>query len=358
MAGLHGPERGSPRPKRVPARHRTYIPRDMTKHTLTLAHSPDSDDMVMWWPLAGMVGPDGVPAPGEEGRPAIVSERFAFRTIAEDIERLNRRAIEVGDLDTTAISAHTYPHVAGRYRITACGASMGDGYGPRVVVPADSHVETVRDLVRLGVRVAVPGVRTTAFLVLSLLAGEQGGGHGEGQGGGLQHEEMLFSDVIGAVQSGRCGAGLLIHEAQLNYGEAGLRLIADLGAVWKSRTGLPLPLGLNVVRRDLDERFGAGSEKEVAMLLESSVRHGRTQVDASRRFLRLHAGGGLGGPAAGRDEWLDDDLLDRYMAMYVNEHTQDMGRRGEEALTRLYADAAAAGLCPDPGPIDVLRSNG
>jgi 1,4-dihydroxy-6-naphthoate synthase len=167
---------------------------------------------------------------------------------------------------------------------------------------------------------------------------------------------MLFSDVVAAVTSGRCGAGLLIHEAQLNFADAGLRPIADLGAAWKTRTGLPLPLGLNVVRRDLDARFGTGSEKEVAVLLESSVRHCRTHTDASRRFLRLHASGGPDGLGA-REEWADDALLDRYMAMYVNDDTEDMGRRGEQALARLYADAHAAGLCPDPGPIDVLRAS-
>lgn len=323
-------------------------------HLLTLAHSPDSDDMVMWWPLTGMIGPDGSRVPGHDGRPAFDTGPFAFRTIPEDIERLNRRAIEQGDLDITAISAHAYPHIASRYRITGCGASMGDGYGPRIVVPAASPVQSLEDLARRRITVAVPGVRTTAFLVLSLLT--RAAAEGRTEAAGLPHEEMLFSDVVAAVTSGRCGAGLLIHEAQLNYADAGLRLIADLGAAWKARTGLPLPLGLNVLRRDLDARFGEGAAKEVAMLLESSVRHCRTHSDASRRFLRLHASGAPDGLAA-REEWTDDALLDRYMAMYVNDDTQDLGRRGEQALARLYAEAHAAGLCPDPGPIDLLRAS-
>lgn len=301
--------------------------------------------MVMWWPLTGMIGPDGVRVAGAEGEPALDTGRFAFRTLPEDIERLNRRAIERGDLDITAISAHTYPHVASRYRITACGASLGDGYGPKVVVPVGSPIQSLDDLAGAGVTVAVPGVRTTGYLVLSLLTSPD-----------LPHEEMLFSDVVAAVLSGRCGAGLLIHEAQLNFADVGLRPLADLGAAWKARTGLPLPLGLNVVKRDVDARFGTGTEKEVAVLLESSIRHSRRHSDASRRFLRLHAAGDTLG-AGRRDEWHDDTLLDRYMAMYVNDDTQDMGARGEQALARLYAEASAAGLCPDPGSIDILRGS-
>ncbi len=294
---------------------------------LTLAHSPDSDDMVMWWPLTGMLGPDGVRVAGADGAPAIETGGFRFACRAEDIEALNRESMGAGEFDITAISAGAYPGVADRYAITACGASLGDGYGPKVVVRPDDERSDLAALAASDAVFAIPGVHTSAFLALRLLAGRSD----------LRHRPMHFMEVIGAVAGGDCDAGVLIHEAQLNAESDGVRVVGDLGALWGAKTGLMLPLGLNVVRRDLDERFGAGSCDAVARTLASSVRHAMDHPAASKRFLRMHA--------SGRPEWHDDDLLDRYLAMYVNETTVDLGSAGRRALDRFLSDGASAGLC-------------
>ncbi len=301
---------------------------------LTLAHSPDGDDMVMFWPLTGVHTPDGRPIDGPLGRAQIDTGGIVFRTLADDVQRLNRRAIDRADLDISAISAHTYPHVQDRYVITACAGSFGEGYGPKVVVRQDSPIETLEDLLE-GATMVVPGLQTTAYLVLCICAGRR-----------LVAEEMLFSEIPRAVADGDYDAGVLIHEAQLSFASLGLRPIADLGEVWGRRTGLPLPLGLNVVRRDLDERFGPGTLARVAGLLRASVAHAMEHREQSRAFLRLHA--------AGRPEWLDDALVDRYLDMYVSELTRDMGRRGREALACLFEQGSSLGLIPGVRDLDVV----
>lgn len=302
---------------------------------LTLAHSPDSDDMVMWWPITGMHDRAGQPLPGPAGRPAIDTGRFRFRTVAEDVQRLNELAIGSGAYDATAISAHAYPHLADRYRITRCGASMGEGYGPKAVVRSTSELERVEDLARPGVRLAVPGRHTTAFLTLQILIGRT-----------VPATEMLFSKIPAAVVSGDADAGLLIHEAQIDFERLGLRPLVDLGQAWTAREQLPLPLGLNVIRRDLDARFGEGTCEEVSALLSASVAHARTHSHESRAFLKLHADT--------RPEWKDARLLDRYLSMYVSDLTADMGEVGQAALRRLFDLGAGLGLCPAVGEIDLV----
>lgn len=306
----------------------------MSAIEVTLAHSPDGDDMVMFWPLTGMRDSDGRPVEGPLGRAQIETDGIVFRTLADDVQRLNRRAIEVGDLDISAISAHTYPHVQDRYAITACAGSFGEGYGPKVVVRQDSPIRTLEDLLD-GATVVVPGLQTTAYLVLCICADRR-----------LVAEEMLFSEIPRAVAEGDYDAGVLIHEAQLSFASLGLRPIADLGEVWGRRTGLPLPLGLNVVRRDLDDRFGHGSLDRIARLLRESVAHAMEHREQSRAFLRLHADG--------RPEWLDDALVDRYLDMYVSEMTRDMGSQGREALACLFEQGSALGLIPGVRDLDVV----
>ena len=293
---------------------------------LTLAHSPDADDMVMWWPLLGE-------------SPAIDTGGFVFRSNPEDVERLNRLAItDAAPYDITAISAHAYPHCRSRYAVTACGGSFGEGYGPKLVMRGDSPLAgaSVEHLAgrAMGLTVAVPGVHTTAFLTLSLAIGRFG------------HRELPFQEIIGAVSRGEVDAGLVIHEAQLTFGDAGLVAALDLGAWWHKTRGLPLPLGLNVVRRDLDERFGEGTMGRVSGVLSASVRHAVEHPHESREFLRARADD--------RPEWNDDALLERYLSMYVSGLTLDMGEPGREALRALLAEAHEKGLCPDPGPIDVV----
>lgn len=303
--------------------------------TLSLAHSPDADDVVMWWPLTGMRDARGAPLPGEDGRPALDTSDLVFEPLAADIEQLNRRAAAEGDLDITAISAFTYPFVQERYRITACGGSFGDGYGPKIVVRQDSSVMCDGCLRGQRPKVAVPGDRTTAFLVLSVL-----------MGGPFEYEVLPFEEIAPAVAERRAEAGVLIHEAQLTHADLGLRQVVDLGAWWKSATGLMLPLGLNVQRRDLDERHGPGTSSRVAALLTASVRHARANPEASRRSLLARIGD--------RNEWRDETLIERYLGMYVNDMTEDMGGAGTQALERLYAEAAARKLCPPVGAIDLI----
>ncbi|HMN97144.1 MAG TPA: ABC transporter substrate-binding protein [Phycisphaerales bacterium] len=278
--------------------------------TLSLGHSPDPDDAFMWWPLVGI---DGAPPP-------VASPRLRFECVAEDIELLNRKA-EKGELDITAISCAHYPRVAERYVLTACGASVGDGYGPRLVSGARTTPQAIVD--SAGV-VAVPGERTTAFLVASLLMGP----------GAFRYEVVPFDRIIAEVAAGRFAAGVVIHEGQLTFEESGLVLVEDLGRWWRGRTGLPLPLGANVVRRDLDARFGAGTRDEVVALLERSVAHAldhrATSIAYAHRFARD----------------MDIATADEFVRLYVNHWTLDCGPRGRAAVERLLAEAADAGLAP------------
>ncbi len=351
---------------------------------LTLAHSPDSDDLVMWWPLTGAMGV------------GVETGRYRFKTVARDVEELNRLVVGEGHTrhgemmetpsprpspprgrgsrkeeetegtepltpalspggrgreayDITAISCAAYPYIADRYVITACGGSFGEGYGPKVVVREDSGVRTPEDL--RGLRVAVPGVRTSAFLTLGLMLGgvrrEDATARSRAGGDrGFEHVEMLFSEIPGAVARGEVDAGLLIHEAQLTFGELGLRAVIDLGQWWAGETGAPLALGLNVVRRDLDERFGAGTVREVAGLLGESVRFAVEHRAESREFLRRNAGD--------RAEWEDDALVDNYLAMYVSGLTVEMGDRGRGAIEELLSRGAGAGFVPGSREIEVV----
>ncbi|TVQ64100.1 MAG: ABC transporter substrate-binding protein [Phycisphaerales bacterium] len=292
---------------------------------LTIGHSPDPDDAFMWWPLGH------APAPGdadEPRAPAIDTGAFRYRALTDDIEALNRRAIERADIDATAISAHAYPHVKDRYAVTACGASMGDGYGPRIVA---HEAHDLGWLTRPDVTIAIPGERTTAYLALRLMVGTN-----------VRTRVVPFHDIIDEVLAGRADAGLVIHEGQLTYAAEGLALIADLGAWWKGETGLPLPLGLNAVRRDLDDRFGAGSMRGVAGVLHASVAFAMSQRERGIAY------------AMGFARGVTDAQADEFVRMYVNELTVDMGERGAEAVRALLGAGAAAGLCPDPGPVDVV----
>ncbi len=330
---------------------------------LTLAHSPDSDDLVMWWPLTGMRGPDGVAVDGPLGRPAIETGRFRFETVARDVEELNRLVVREGaagrggagsptlrgegeskSYDITAISCAAYPFIADRYVITRSGGSFGEGYGPKVVVRGDSPVRTIEDL--RAKRIGVPGVRTSAFLTLSLMLWEDRRGDATARGRSFEHVEMLFSEIPGAVERGEIDAGLLIHEAQLTFENQGLRAVGDVGVWWEQQTGMPLPLGLNVIRRDLDERFGEGTVAEVAAMLSASIRHAVKHADESHRFLMLNAGD--------RTEWEDRALVDKYLSMYVSGLTLDMGERGERAIRELLSRGAAAGLAPECGRVELV----
>lgn len=306
---------------------------------LTLAHSPDPDDVFMWWPITGKVDPrnhDRVVEP-----PVLDTGRFRFRALPADIDVLNRRAIERGDLDITAISIFAWARVASRYALTHCGGSFGEGYGPKVVAPAAKLVEVTEALSgrscggNPGPLIAVPGTRTTAFLLMSLAAGGQT----------FRIVEMPFDQILGAVTGGVADAGLLIHQSQLTFADLGLQQVLDLGAWWFKTTGLPLPLGGNALRRDLEDLHGAGTLNELTGLLDRSIRTALERRDESVRYAMQFA------PEISRAQ------ADRYIDMYVSPLTVAAGVRGERAIAELLAAAETSGMCPavDPSLKALLR---
>lgn len=272
-----------------------------------LAHSPDPDDAFMFYGLS---------------RGGIDPGPYQFEHILADIQTLNEKAHR-GEYDVTALSIHAFPHVADRYILTACGSSMGDNYGPMVVTPAPARIA---DLV--GKTIAVPGLMTTAYLTLQLLLGP----------GRITPKVIMFDEIPAEVAAGRVDAGLLIHEGQLTYRQAGLHLVVDLGVWWMEQTGLPLPLGGNAIRRDL----GPEHCRRIADIIRASIQYGLEHRSAAVKYA-LQFGRGL-----------DEALADRFVGMYVNEWTLDYGERGREAVRRLLRAGADAGLVPDPGEIEFL----
>jgi 1,4-dihydroxy-6-naphthoate synthase len=285
----------------------------MDKLLLQLGHSPDPDDAFMFYALA---------------RDKIDTGRYRFEHILQDIQTLNQRAMR-GELEITAISIHAYPYVAGRYALTSCGSSMGDGYGPMVVAPAPLSLADLR-----GKKIAVPGRLTTAFLALQLCIGKAGEA--------FSYEVVPFDQILSHVRSGRADAGLIIHEGQLTYEQSGLHLVVDLGQWWQGQTHLPLPLGGNCIRKDL----GPQVCQEVTDLLKQSIQysldHRAQAVEYALQF--------------GRD--LDNRLADRFVGMYVNHWTLDYGPRGREAISLLLRRGAQAGLVPAIGEIDYVTARG
>ena len=273
---------------------------------ITIAHSPDSDDAFMFYGLAsGQVTTGGIE----------VEQALA------DIETLNRAAFE-GRYEVTAVSFHAYAHLADRYALLPHGASMGDRYGPIVVTRADGPTSLE------GVRVAIPGTLTTAWLALQLFEPR------------VRHDVMPFDQIQQAVREGRAVAGLLIHEGQLTYADEGLRKLVDLGEWWADRTGgLPLPLGGNVIRRDL----GFDVMRRVSKLLHDSIAyalaHRADGIEYARQFGR----------------GLDTARTDRFVGMYVNDLTLDYGDRGRAAVARLFDEAFGSGLIPHRVVLDYVE---
>lgn len=274
----------------------------------------------MWWPLFER---DGQPASIETGR-------FRFQSVTADIETLNRAAetsIPPDDpLEITAISAAQYPFVKDRYILTACGASIGERYGPKLVA---REPLTIDDLKRRNAVIAIPGERTSAFLTLSIMLGR----------GTFRHGCVPFDQIIERVADGTYDAGLVIHEGQLTFEEAGLHLIADLGEWWWERHRLPLPLGVNAIRRDLEQRHGPGTLREIAGTLRRSVEYALAHRDEAIEHAMQFARG------------LNVAIADRFIGMYVNARTLEFGDEGWRAIKTLLNEGHRAGLCP---PIDEL----
>jgi 1,4-dihydroxy-6-naphthoate synthase len=269
---------------------------------IRLGHSPDPDDAFMFWALA------------EE---RIDARGFEFEHVLRDIQTLNEWALE-GRLEVTALSLHSYPLVQDKYVLLPHGASMGAGYGPIVVAPRALSRDELRE-----VEIAVPGRMTTAFLVLRMYLGE------------FRFREVPFDRILEEVAEGRADAGLLIHEGQLTYAASGLERCVDLGEWWLLETGLPLPLGVNVARRDLgEERL-----RDLSVVLRESIQAGLdNREDAMRYALRFGRG-------------LDEGLADRFVGMYVNDFTCDYGDEGRQAVRELLARAEA--LCVYEHPVRV-----
>ena len=266
---------------------------------ITVAHSPDADDAFMFYALAqGKVGD-----PDRE-----------FVHVLQDIQTLNERAFR-GEYEVTAVSFHAYAYLADRYALLPHGASMGDGYGPMIVAAAPLSPEALR-----GKRIAVPGRLTTAVLALDLWCP------------GLAQTVVLFDQILDAVLSGRVDAGLIIHEGQVTYQSQGLHKVVDLGEWWKGETGLPLPLGGNVIRKDL----GPDLMRRVSRLLHESIRYGLAhRADALAHAMQY-----------GRD--LDASLADRFVGMYVNHWTLDYGEPGRQAVRLLLRRGHERGILPVP----------
>jgi 1,4-dihydroxy-6-naphthoate synthase len=272
---------------------------------ITLGHSPDSDDAFMFYGLA---------------HHHVDEEGYEFEHILRDIETLNRWAIEE-KLHVTAISVHGYAYVSDKYAILPHGASMGEDYGPMIVAHRDFSREQLA-----GTKIAIPGTLTSAFLALRLYLGE------------FECEVVPFNQIMEAVHEGRYEAGLLIHEGQLTHGELGLRTLVDLGKWWKGETGLPLPLGVNVIRRDL----GQARMSQISRILQASIRYGLEHRQEALDYALSFARG------------MDRSLADQFVGMYVNERTLDMGDDGRRSIRLFLERGHAAGFVPTMPQIDFV----
>ena len=272
---------------------------------IRIGHSPDADDAFMYYAIAHGKVPVG---------------DYEVQHVLEDIESLNKRALS-GELEGTAISAGAYPQVADKYRIMSVGSSIGRNYGPMIVARADGEVTSLQ-----GARVAIPGTYTTAYLLLRLYAE------------GFEAIPIDFDKIMPAVLNREVDAGLLIHEGQVTYGDMGLVKLLDLGEAWGQDTGLPIPLGLDMVRRDLGD--------EVAQLMADSLRdsiqyafdHEDEALDYALQFSR----------------GTERETCRRFVRMYVNDDTLDMGEEGKRALETLFSRALDRGIIDSIPPIDLI----
>ena len=289
----------------------------MTKdptETFTLGHSPDPDDAFMFYAIA-------------QNKIALRGYRFEHRL--EDIQTLNERARR-GELHVSAISIHAYAYAADKYALLPCGASMGDGYGPIVVRKRsvrrrptpneDSMSEAAAREFFNGKRIAVPGEMTSAFLALRLLLGK------------FDYLVVRFDEIFDAVKSGRADAGLIIHEGQLTYAQSGFDKIVDLGEWWKRETGLPLPLGGNVVRKDIPPAV----RHDLSEIIRESIDYGLAHRDEAVRHSLAYA----------RD--MSAKLTGQFIGMYVNEFTRDYGEAGRAAIRKFLTDAHDKGYIDAP----------
>jgi 1,4-dihydroxy-6-naphthoate synthase len=273
---------------------------------IQIAHSPDSDDAFMFYALAT----SKIKVPG-----------YKFVHNLTDIETLNHRAINDAFYDVTAISFHAYPYLQDNYELMSCGGSMGEGYGPMLVATRKFAPEEIPKL-----RIAIPGTMTTAFLALKLFS-EQ-----------VQTFVVPFDKIVAAVTAGEYDAGLLIHEGQLTFGNNGLQKILDLGQWWRTETGLPLPLGGNVIRRALGRKTMLATTQAV----HDSIQYALDHRDAALAYAMQFAGD------------IDPNLANRYVGMYVNERSLDYGDDGRKAIRRILEMGHERGIIPIKAKVDFI----
>ena len=276
------------------------------KTLIHVGHSSDPDDAFMFHALANE---------------KIDTGNYTFTHTLQDIETLNQRALNA-ELELTAVSLHGYAYLTDTYAVCACGASMGDNYGPMVVARQPGSIESLK-----GKTIAVPGKLTTAFLSLKLLLGDT-----------FEYEVHPFDEILNLVEAGKVDAGLIIHEGQLTYADQGLHLIVDLGRWWHDETGLPLPLGANAIRKDLGEQ----AMHEVTALLKQSIQYGLDHREEALEYALQY----------GRN--LDHGKADQFVGMYVNDWTLDFGPRGREAVQLLLKRGYDAGVIPQPVDVEFI----
>ena len=273
---------------------------------ISIAHSPDSDDAFMFYALAT----NKVRVPG-----------LRFTHVLSDIESLNRKAMEGGVYDITAISFHAYPYLQEHYALLPSGGSVGEGYGPMIVSPQPFSESEIRQK-----RIAVPGKLTTAYLALQLFAP------------GIETVVVPFDQIIPQVLEGKHEAGLIIHEGQLTYSKSGLQRVVDLGKWWFRVTGLPLPLGGNAIRRSLGPELMRKSGAALRQSIQYALDHRDEALAYSMQFARD----------------LDPQMADKFVGMYVNERTLDYGMEGREAIRRLLDMGHKAGIIPHAAKLDFV----
>ncbi len=272
---------------------------------IRIGHSPDADDAFMYYALA-------------HGKVRVGN--YEVQHVMEDIESLNMRALS-GELEGTAISAGAYPQVADKYRIMSVGSSIGRNYGPMIVARSDRADTSLQNA-----RVAIPGTYTTAYLLLRLYAE------------GFEAVPIDFDKIMPAVQNGEVDAGLLIHEGQVTYSDEGLVKLLDLGEAWGQDTGLPIPLGLDMVRRDLGEEMAVLMAESLRDSIQYAFDHEDEALDYAIKFSR----------------GIERETCRRFVRMYVNDDTLDMGEEGKRALEILYSKAVERGIIDAIPPIDLI----
>ena len=265
---------------------------------IRVAHSPDSDDAFMFYAI---------------NTKKIDTKGYEFIDVLSDIETLNKEALK-GTYEVSAISIHAFPYVADRYALLSSGASMGDNYGPMVVEKEEFPVDELKNRT-----IAVPGTLTSAFLALKLFEPD------------INYVVLPFDQIIDAVKEGKVDAGLIIHEGQLTYQDEGLKCIVDLGKWWYEKTGgLPLPLGGNVIRKDL----GIEAMKEISEILRESIKYSLAHRDEAVEYALKYARG------------MTKDKADKFIGMYVNDLTVDYGERGKKAIELFLKEAYEKKLIP------------